>query len=257
LKQAELLLDIDRYFTDALRQDCYSPTLARELVRLDEDMHFLRRTLLRKFILFSKSYDPFLLKHQKALRATQNPRLKEVRCVETLFTLPISFVYRIEKAQRGCLEYIARGTPAVAGKERTKNFRIISPVRDRLKERRSKYFSSPKEQPLEELNMTSAKLDEELSSFRLDKDIYLSNRNHLTASHELEGVRKGSDDTPASPVPSTRLRNNSVRSSKEGQLLPRLNTINSASSYKDSRVTKESSFLTKRYNAHRSINEME
>lgn len=68
-------------------------------------------------------------------------------------------------------------------------------------------------------------------------------------------MRKGSEDTPPSPSPATRIRNISVRSVKDPQILPRLNTIHSTSSYKDSKVG--SSSLTKRYNAHRSINEME
>lgn len=95
LHAAELMLDIDRYFRDNLRQNCYSPALTREMRRLDEDNHFLRRSLLRKFILFSKSYDPFMLKHHEALKATQNQRLREIKSVEMLFTLPISFVYRL------------------------------------------------------------------------------------------------------------------------------------------------------------------
>ncbi len=106
---AELMLDIDRYFRDNLRQNCYSPALAKEIRQLDEDNHFLRRSLLRKFVLFSKSFDPFLLKHHEALKATQNQRLREIKSVEALFTLPISFVYRLEKAQSGCLEYLGRG----------------------------------------------------------------------------------------------------------------------------------------------------
>lgn len=46
-------------------------------------------------------------------------------------------------------------------KEKPRNFRIISPVREGVRTgKRGKYFSSPKEEPMEELDMSSAKLDE-------------------------------------------------------------------------------------------------
>ena len=126
---------------------------------MDESNHFLRESVLRKFILFSNSYDPFFLKHQEALRATQNPRLKEIKSVQALFTLPISFVYRLGKAQRGALEYLSRET--APGKEKPNKFRIISPVRESVRTgKKSKYFSSPKDEPMEELEMASAKMDE-------------------------------------------------------------------------------------------------
>jgi hypothetical protein len=65
----------------------------------------------------------------------------------------------LEKAQRGALEYFSRESAAT--KEKPRNFRIISPVRESVRTgKRGKYFSSPKEEPMEELDLTSAKLDE-------------------------------------------------------------------------------------------------
>ena len=47
------------------------------------------------------------------------------------------------------------------GKEKPNKFRIISPVRDSVRTgKKGKYFSSPKDEPMEELEMTSAKMDE-------------------------------------------------------------------------------------------------
>lgn len=202
-----------------------------------------------------------MLKHEEALRATQNPRLREVRSVETLFTLPISYIYRLEKAQKGCVEYMARGSPILTAnlpRDRVKNYRIISPIRDNLKlNKKNRYHTTPKQELMDEIDMTSAKLDDELNSFRLDKDIYLSNRNHIdTPVTDYERVlRKGSAEEYLNSSPSTRIRNSSVRINKDpNQLLPRLNTIHSISSNKDSKITKETSSFTKRYNVYQSIN---
>lgn len=132
-----------------------------------------------------------------------------------------------------------------------KNFRIISPVRGSLNSKKNRFFSSPKERPLDELDATSAKLDEELNSFRLDRDVYLSHRRATDDSNEHSLPRKGSDDPPSSP---TNRLHNSIRTIKEPQMLPRLNTIHSTTqnNHKASKVNTTST--SKRYNAHRSIN---
>jgi hypothetical protein len=48
-----------------------------------------------KFILFKKTYDPFFLKHEEMLRRLKHPQLKKLRCVERLFTVQMSQVYKL------------------------------------------------------------------------------------------------------------------------------------------------------------------
>lgn len=65
---------------------------------IHEDNDFLAKSLLRKYIIFSKSYDPFYLKHYQLLKNTNNPRLKELQSIEELFQIPINEVFRLTKA---------------------------------------------------------------------------------------------------------------------------------------------------------------
>ena len=52
-------------------------------------------SFMGKFILFKKTYDPFFLKHEEMLRRLKHPQLKKLRCVELLFRVQMSQVYKL------------------------------------------------------------------------------------------------------------------------------------------------------------------
>lgn len=85
--------------------------MSQEFSKLDYDNSYLKKSVLRKFILFSKAYDPFFLKHYEVLRTTNNPRLREVGSVEQLFTLSANFSYRAEKVHKSIMEYLDNARP--------------------------------------------------------------------------------------------------------------------------------------------------
>lgn len=142
-----------------VRLNTFSATMSQEFTKLDYDNSYLKKSVLRKFILFSKAYDPFLLKHYELLRTTNNPRLRKVASVEQLFTLSANFSCRAEKVQRSILEYLDNTRPY--SPERMKKYRIISPIQNSSKiKKKYSYFSSPKQSPELEPITTNSRLDE-------------------------------------------------------------------------------------------------
>ena len=58
------------------------------MVPLFEDLQssdMLSKSFLRKYIVFSQSYDPFFLKHHELLKKTNNFQLKKSKAIEELF----------------------------------------------------------------------------------------------------------------------------------------------------------------------------
>lgn len=120
--------------------------MAQEFTKLDYENSYLKKSVLRKFILFSKAYDPFFLKHYEVLKTTNNPRLREVACIQQLFNLSANYSYRVEKVQKEILEYLDSTRPY--SPERMKKYRIISPIQNSSKiKKKYSYFSSPKQSP--------------------------------------------------------------------------------------------------------------
>jgi len=58
---------------------------------------------MRKYIVFSNSYDPFLLHHYETTKKVSNFKYKRIGCVEELFNLPISLTYKLMKNQQEIL----------------------------------------------------------------------------------------------------------------------------------------------------------
>lgn len=54
---------------------------------------------MRKFIIFSNSYDPFFIHHYECLKQTYDIKLRQFECIEELFNIPINLTYKIIKTQ--------------------------------------------------------------------------------------------------------------------------------------------------------------
>jgi hypothetical protein len=93
-------MNIHNYFTSKIKEPANFTAMNSLFLSLHEDNKLLRTSLMRKFIVFSQSYDPFFLKHYELLKSTNNPRLKEIQCIDELFDVPINIVYSMTKTQQ-------------------------------------------------------------------------------------------------------------------------------------------------------------
>lgn len=76
LRYAETLLSLVHYFEQQTSTSITSAKIGSLFLALQDDFSFLPVSLMRKYIVFSKNFDPFFLKHYELLESTDNPRLK-------------------------------------------------------------------------------------------------------------------------------------------------------------------------------------
>lgn len=71
--------------------------------KINADHEFIKSSFLRKYIVFTHSYDPFFLYHYETAKATNDRKYKSHPSIEALFNLSISKAYKIMKLQQEIL----------------------------------------------------------------------------------------------------------------------------------------------------------
>ena len=71
--------------------------------KINVDHAFLKTSFLRKYIVFTNSYDPFFLHHYESAKTTNDQKYRSLPCIESLFNLSISKAYKVMKLQQEIL----------------------------------------------------------------------------------------------------------------------------------------------------------
>jgi len=72
LAYCESLLNMHSYFRESKVDSSDYPTLKSIFISLNTDLNILKKSFLRKFIIFSNKYDPFFLYHYQLLKRSKD-----------------------------------------------------------------------------------------------------------------------------------------------------------------------------------------